>query len=298
MQTESLHSPYASIPKSSWPSAIREHPCYGSEAHFKYGRVHLPVAADCNISCNYCVRKYDCANENRPGVTSKLLNAKEALEKVRFMYKHDQRLRVVGISGPGDPLTSDVTFEVFEQVHKEYPELTLCLSTNGLLLPDKISQIKKVGIKALTITINAVDPAIGEKIYSFVNFNGKVLHGKEAFEVLNRNQLKGLKLAAQADIAIKVNTVYIPSVNNEHIPDVARTVRGLGAYIMNIMPLIPQGKFKDVPAPSKQEIQSMRQACQGTLIQFHNCIQCRADASGVPAEESYSYASKPVKETA
>jgi nitrogen fixation protein NifB len=208
------------------------------------------------------------------------------------MYETDQRLRVVGISGPGDPLTSDTTFEVFEQVHREFPDLTLCLSTNGLLLPDKIDQIKKVGIKALTITINAVDPDIGEKIYSFVNYNSKVLHGKKAFELLNKNQLKGLELAAAADIAIKVNTVYIPGVNNAHIPEIAKTARSLGAYIMNIMPLIPQGKFAHIPAPSKQDIQSIRQACQGTLIQFHNCVQCRADASGVPAEESCRYSTK------
>jgi nitrogen fixation protein NifB len=290
MQTASLSAPCASSSPGCL-SYIREHPCYGSDAHFKFGRIHLPVAADCNISCNYCVRKYDCANENRPGVTSALLTAKEAVEKVRYTYEHDPRLRVVGISGPGDPLTSDTTFEVFEQVHKEFPDLTLCLSTNGLLLSDKMSQIKKVGIKALTITINAVDPDVGEKIYSFVNYNGKVLHGREAFEVLNRNQLRGLQMAAAMDIAIKVNTVYIPGVNSGHIPEIAKTVRGLGAYIMNIMPLIPQGKFAHVPAPSKQEVQRIRQACQGTLIQFHNCVQCRADATGVPAEESCGYGS-------
>jgi nitrogen fixation protein NifB len=280
------YTQYKSSSKESCPQSVREHPCYDSEAHFKFGRIHLPVAAGCNIGCNYCVRKYDCANENRPGVTSKLLNAKEAVEKVRFAVEHDPRLRVVGISGPGDPLTSNATFEVFAQVHKEFPDLTLCLSTNGLLLPEKLSLIRKVGVTALTITINAVDPAVGEKIYSFVNYNGKVLRGREAFEVLNKNQLQGLHDAAAADIAIKVNTVYIPNVNSEHIPEIAKTVRSLGAYIMNIMPLIPQGKFAHIPAPSRQEIHQIRQACQDTLIQFHNCVQCRADASGVPAEEA------------
>jgi nitrogen fixation protein NifB len=181
---------------------------------------------------------------------------------------------------------------VFEQVNKEFPDLMLCLSTNGLLLPDKMGLIKKVGIKALTITINAVDPAVGEKIYSFVNYNGETLHGREAFETLSRNQLKGLRMAAAADIAVKVNTVYIPGVNVEHIPEIAKTARSLGAYIMNIMPLIPQAKFADIAAPSKQDVASIRKACEGTLIQFHNCTQCRADASGVPAEECCGYGTK------
>jgi nitrogen fixation protein NifB len=55
---------------------------------------------------------------------------------------------------------------------------------------------------------------------------------------------------------------------------------------MNIMPLIPQGKFAHIAAPSMQEIQDMRKSCGKMLYQFHNCVQCRADAMGVPSEKS------------
>ena len=44
-----------------------EHPCFSAQAHFRYGRIHLPVAPRCNIRCGYCDRRYDCANESRPG---------------------------------------------------------------------------------------------------------------------------------------------------------------------------------------------------------------------------------------
>lgn len=43
------------------------------------GRVHLPVAPECNIQCNFCNRLYDCANENRPGVTRRTFGPAEAL---------------------------------------------------------------------------------------------------------------------------------------------------------------------------------------------------------------------------
>jgi nitrogen fixation protein NifB len=265
---------------------IREHPCYGAGAHFKFGRVHLPVVTGCNIGCNYCVRKYDCANENRPGVTSRVITPKQALGRVQFAARHDPRLRVVGISGPGDPLSNDVTFETLRLVQAEFPKLTRCISTNGLLLPDKLDQLKEAGVSALTITINAVDADVGSKIYSFVRYNGKTLRGKKAFETLSKNQLDGLKAAADAGMVVKVNTVYIPGINAAHVPKVAQTVSDLGAYVMNIMPLIPQGKFAHIAAPSMQEIHNMRQICGGMLYQFHNCVQCRADASGVPSEES------------
>ena len=47
-----------------------KHPCFDAGARHEHARVHLPVAPECNIQCNYCNRKYDCVNESRPGVTS------------------------------------------------------------------------------------------------------------------------------------------------------------------------------------------------------------------------------------
>jgi nitrogen fixation protein NifB len=264
----------------------KEHPCYGVGAHFKFGRVHLPVVSSCNIGCNYCVRKYDCVNESRPGVTSKVITADEAIERVRLAAKSDSRLRVVGIAGPGDPLSSDVTFETLKLVQEEFPHLTRCVATNGLLLPDKISVLKDLGVNALTITINATDPAIGEQIYSFVRYKGETLHGRKAFEVLSGNQLEGLRLAAEAGMAVKVNSVFVPGINSDHLVDVAKTVRDSGAFIMNIMPLIPQAKFASIPAPTLKDVQIIRNVCGDFLFQFHNCVQCRADAVGVPSEET------------
>ena len=266
---------------------IHEHPCYGTEgAHFKFGRIHLPVVSGCNIGCNYCVRKYDCVNESRPGVTSKVITSKEAIERVRFAARSDSRLRVVGIAGPGDPLSSDVTFQTLLHVQNEFPHLTRCVATNGLLLPQKLEELKEVGVTALTITINAVDADVGSQIYDYVNYRGKTLRGKAAFEVLSKNQLVGLRAAADLGMVVKVNSVYIPGINSAHMVEVAETVRSLGAYVHNIMPLIPQGKFAQIPAPSMQQIQEVRHACKGILFQFHNCIQCRADAVGVPGEEA------------
>lgn len=50
------------------------HPCFQESCHGKYGRIHLPVAPACNIQCAYCDRRYDCANESRPGVTSEVIS--------------------------------------------------------------------------------------------------------------------------------------------------------------------------------------------------------------------------------
>ena len=67
-----------------------KHPCYSADAHNKFARMHLPVAPACNISCNYCNRKFDCVNESRPGVTSEILKPEEALEKFLKVRKKDR----------------------------------------------------------------------------------------------------------------------------------------------------------------------------------------------------------------
>lgn len=39
-------------------SFLQNHPCYNKAASANWGRLHLPVAPNCNIQCNYCNRKY------------------------------------------------------------------------------------------------------------------------------------------------------------------------------------------------------------------------------------------------
>src|SRR5665648_329472 len=203
---------------------IQQHPCYDSKAQHKFGRIHLPVAPLCNVQCNFCVRKFDCVNESRPGVTSELLSPKEALIKLRKVVTEHPFIKVVGIAGPGDPLANEETFETFRLIKAEFPDLMLCLSTNGLALPQRIAQIKELGVSHLTVTINAVDPEIIAKIYSHINYNGKIIRGIEAARILHENQIKGLKAAIAENILVKVNTVLIPGINDHHIEEIAKTV--------------------------------------------------------------------------
>ena len=116
--------------------ALQTHPCYNEEAHRKYARMHVPVAPKCNIQCNYCNRKFDCSNESRPGVTSEVLSPEQAVAKIGYVKEKVPNLKVLGIAGPGDPLANEETFETLALVKEKYPDLTLCVSTNGLALPE------------------------------------------------------------------------------------------------------------------------------------------------------------------
>ncbi|WP_091689068.1 nitrogenase cofactor biosynthesis protein NifB [Methanococcoides vulcani] len=260
---------------------ISEHPCYNKDAQHKYGRIHLAVAPKCNIQCNYCDRKFDCVNESRPGVTSEVLTPQEALEKTRDVLKDYPFIKVVAVAGPGDPLANDETFETLELIKNEFPDVTLCLSTNGLALPDKMDDLLRVGVSTLTVTLNAIDPEIQAKIVDHVAYKGKSYTGVEAAEILIKNQLEGIKMAVEAGLVVKINTVLIPEINKNHIIEVAKKVRELGVFIMNIMPLICQAKFTDMEPPSNQERKEVQALCEPYVQQMRHCRQCRSDAYGL-----------------
>jgi hypothetical protein len=115
------------------------------------GRVHLAVAPRCNIQCAFCERKI-CANltMQHPGWAHQLLSPIEAVELVRHLaHSRPGESFVVGVAGPGEPLANAETFEALGRVHKEYPALIKCVSTNGLLLEQRLPHLLDAGVTAL-----------------------------------------------------------------------------------------------------------------------------------------------------
>lgn len=272
---------------SKFAHLISAHPCYNEKAHFTTARIHLPVAPRCNIQCNYCIRKLDKC-EHRPGVAGSILNPQEALVRVDKYIKEMPNLRVVGIAGPGESLANEETFEALRLVNEKYPRLIKCVASNGLLLPEKVEQLLEAGVTSVTVTINAVDPEVGAKIYSFVRYHDKTYRGVEGAKLLIENQFLGVKRASDAGLNVKVNTVLIPEINFEEIKEIAIRSRDCGAMLMNIIPLIPLNRFENLKAPECDELTIARTIAEEFLPQFRLCRQCRADAIGIPGMEPCS----------
>ncbi|HWP96757.1 MAG TPA: nitrogenase cofactor biosynthesis protein NifB [Syntrophomonadaceae bacterium] len=266
----------------------RQHPCFSVEAHRKYGRIHLPVAPACNISCNYCSRKFDCNNESRPGVCSQVLSPQAAFDQYIEIRSRYDNLRVVGIAGPGDALANwEATRKTIMLIKESVPDAIFCLSTNGLLLPDLVDEILDLGVEHITVTVNCLDPAVGATIYQHVRYKGRQYQGRKGASLLIENQLQGIQYLARRGAVIKVNTVMIPGINDQEISGIVKEVSARGAFISNIMPLIPASGsvFENLPEPDKRELKQIRQECQGDLQQMFHCRQCRADAMGMLGQD-------------
>ncbi|MEJ2645476.1 MAG: nitrogenase cofactor biosynthesis protein NifB [Gammaproteobacteria bacterium] len=271
---------------------VYNHPCYSEQAHHYFARMHVAVAPACNIQCHYCNRKYDCANESRPGVVSELLTPEQAVKKTMAVAANIPQMTVLGIAGPGDPLANpERTFATFRALSEKAPDIKLCVSTNGLALPESVDELAKHNIDHVTITINCVDPEVGAKIYPWVFWNNRRIKGKKGVKILIEQQQKGLEMLVERGILVKVNSVMIPGVNDEHLKEVSRIVKQKGAFLHNVMPLIAEaehGTFYGVMGqrgPRHAELQSLQDACAGDMNMMRHCRQCRADAVGLLGED-------------
>jgi nitrogen fixation protein NifB len=271
---------------------VHNHPCYSEQAHHYFARMHVAVAPACNIQCHYCNRKYDCSNESRPGVVSEVLTPEQAVKKVMAVAANIPQMTVLGIAGPGDPLANpERTFATFRELTDKAPDIKLCVSTNGLALPESVEELSKANIDHVTITINCVDPDVGAKIYPWIFWKNKRIMGREGAAILIEQQQKGLEMLTARGILVKVNSVMIPGANDEHLVEVSKVVKAKGAFLHNVMPLIAEpehGTFYGLmgqASPTPEELQKLQDACAGDMNMMRHCRQCRADAVGLLGED-------------
>jgi nitrogen fixation protein NifB len=266
---------------------LSKHPCFNAEARLRFGRIHLPVAPACNVQCNFCDRKYCCVNESRPGVTASVMTPREALRHLDQIVSERGDIAVVGIAGPGDPFANtEATLATLRLVHAKYPEMLLCVATNGLNLPENIDALCELEVSHVTVTMNGIDPRIVAQIYAWVHYDNRNLTGLEAAEILIARQTAGIQALVAHGIIAKVNTIIIPGINDTHVAEVSEKVASWGADVQNCIPLLPVAgtAFGTKEQPSPALIHAIRAQAGEHLLQMAHCSRCRADACGLLGE--------------
>jgi nitrogen fixation protein NifB len=163
---------------------------------------------------------------------------------------------VVGIAGPGDPLANMTrTFRTLELVRDQLPDLKLCLSTNGLMLPDAVDRLLEVGVDHVTVTINTLDADIAGQIYAWLWLDGERYSGREAGEILIARQLEGVRRLTAAGVLVKINSVLIPGINDGGMAEVGRRLRKRRVY--------PQYYAADCQTGARHGVWSQRPAGAG-----------------------------------
>ena len=264
---------------------LSEHPCFSEAAHARFGRLHIPCAPRCNFDCAFCGRGMDDGATRLPGRAMQIVCPDEAVDYVRKRLACHPEVRVLGVAGPGEPLYNPETFEVLALLKQSFPDLGLCLGTNGFLLPENAARLRSLGVETLTVTVNALKPETGAQLNDHIlDERGNRLTGIEAAQESIARQLRGIELSAREGMTVKVNTVLVPGLNDGELHGIACAVHERGAAIMNVMPLKPAGRLFGWPSPSAEALRSVRDELSTILPQFRRCAQCRADACGLIGE--------------
>jgi nitrogen fixation protein NifB len=263
------------------------HPCFNDSARHHVARVHLPVAPDCNVQCSFCKRMYDCANESRPGVTSAVLTPSQAVDYLEKALHVDPRIAVVGIAGPGDPFaTPATTLETLRLVREKYADLLLCVASNGLSVAAHADALAAVATSHVTLTVNAVEPEIGARIYLWVRHAKHVYRGTVGAQLLWERQAEAIRALKARGMTIKINTIVIPGVNDRHVTQVAQRVAELGADVLNCVPVYPVAgtPLSSIDPPGSEQMETIRAEAGKYLPLMRHCTRCRADAVGLLGE--------------
>jgi nitrogen fixation protein NifB len=266
---------------------LSRHPCFNDAVRHEFGRIHLPVAPTCNVQCNFCDRRFDCLNESRPGVTSVVLSPARALRYLQESLQHDPRITVVGIAGPGDPFADpEPTLETLRLVRREHPGMLLCVASNGLNVPPHMDELAELKVSHVTVTVNSVEPAIGERIYAWIRDDRRPFRGRVAANILLERQMQAIRGLKARGVMVKINSILVPGINDHHIAEIARAVSEAGADVFNCIALYPvEGTpFAQIAEPSADAVATARREAEAFLPQMHHCTRCRADAAGLLGE--------------
>ncbi|MGY5872131.1 MAG: radical SAM protein [Candidatus Thorarchaeota archaeon] len=262
------------------------HPCYAKSRIGLWSRIHLPVAKRCNVKCIFCDHNSGSScHTSKPGYAVALMNPDEAISRTIDEVKKDSRLRIVAISGPGEPLANEETFTTLEGIHNQTNHLNFCLSTNGVLLEDAAFRLKELGVRTISVSMSAAFPDTAARVYEWARINGEIVKGKTMGEYIIQKQLAGIARSVSLGITVKVNTILMPGINNDEINHIAKQIADVGASLQNIVPLVLCVSNQDLRIPTKKELDSARFTAAAYIPQFTHCKQCRSDVVGIPGED-------------
>jgi nitrogen fixation protein NifB len=203
------------------------------------------------------------------------------------VLKKIPNVRVVGIAGPGDPFANGrETMETLGLVRERHPGMILCVATNGLDLSPYVGELARLAISHVTVTVNAVDPDVGARIYAWARLGRKIYRGRDAAAVILDRQREAVRSLKERGITLKINTVVVPGINDGHVEEVAREMAALGADIHNCIPMyhVAGTDFEHLAPLPVGRLQESRARAGAYLTPMTHCARCRADAAGMIGE--------------
>ena len=181
--------------------------------------LRISVTDRCNFRCTYCMPRATFGHRHRFLPHDALLSFEEITRVAEAaLHLGVRKLRLTG----GEPLLRKDLDRLIAQlaslrtVDGLAPDLTL--TTNGALLSRHARALKEAGLKRITVSLDALDPATFTRMSDSATEVGTVLKGIEAAQAV------GLA-------PIKVNMVVQKGVNEQELLPMVRHFRGTGVTL-------------------------------------------------------------------
>ena len=186
--------------------------------------LRISVTDKCNLRCRYCMPAEGVCKKNHADMMTEdeIITAVEAAASLGIT-----KLRITG----GEPLVKKNIVSICRRAAAVAGIEEVCLTTNGLLLPQLGKALKEAGVKRLNLSLDTLDP----QKYAYITRIGKL----EAFRA-------GLEAALEAGFEkIKVNAVLIGGFNDDEILTLANLSREypLDMRFIELMPILDSDEF-------------------------------------------------------
>jgi molybdenum cofactor biosynthesis protein A, bacterial len=169
-----------------------------------YGReityLRLSVTERCNLRCRYCMPDAGIEKKNHADMLTEdeMIRAVEAAASLGI-----NKLRITG----GEPLVKKNILSICRRAVAVAGINEVCLTTNGILLPEFARPLREMGISRLNISLDTLD----EEKYARITRVGTL-----------KETLKGIEAALHAGFEkTKINAVLIGGFNDDEIPALA-----------------------------------------------------------------------------
>jgi len=209
-------------------------------------KLRISVTDRCNLQCIYCMPK-----NNKNWFNSKdILTFDEIVRFASIMSKLGiEKIRLTG----GEPLLRSHIEILVENLSKITGIKKVSMTTNGILLPEKISQLKKAGLSSINISLDTFNHEKFKKI----NGTDSLTQVLESIEVANKVQM-----------SIKINNVVMRDWNDDEVVDFALFSKATGHPVrfIEFMPLDGSGIWNQDMVVTKQEIMTKIRNKIGKLI--------------------------------
>lgn len=180
--------------------------------------LRVSVTELCNLRCRYCMPEEGIQKKEH----HQMMHAEETIQAVTAAARLGiKKIRITG----GEPLVKRGIVQLCRAI-AEIPGIEeVCMTTNGILLPQYAKELKAAGVSRLNISIDTLDP---EK-FSYITRIGKL-----------DDALAGIRAAEEAGFEkTKLNVVLMGGVNDDEIEDFVNLTkdRPIEVRFIELMPI-------------------------------------------------------------